>query len=74
MSQHYSRPSRESDPYPLPDVETFYADRGPAQVRGTLTLMSYLPRNRHPFDASTLLSLAAFWCFILWCVHLIGGW
>ncbi len=24
MSQHYSDPSRESEPYALPDVETFY--------------------------------------------------
>jgi hypothetical protein len=24
MAQHYSDPSRETDPYALPDVETFY--------------------------------------------------
>lgn len=24
MSQHYSDPSRETDPYALPDVEVFY--------------------------------------------------
>lgn len=28
MSQHYSDPERESDPYALPDVEVFYADEG----------------------------------------------
>lgn len=26
MSQHYSDPRRESDPYALPDVETFQVD------------------------------------------------
>ena len=26
MSQHYSEPSRESDAYALPDIETFYMD------------------------------------------------
>lgn len=26
MSQHYSDPSRESDPHALPDVEVFYVE------------------------------------------------
>ncbi len=28
MRQVYSNPSRESDPYALPDVEVFYQDHG----------------------------------------------
>ena len=28
MTQAYSNPGRESDPYSLPDVETFYVDEG----------------------------------------------
>lgn len=27
MSQHYSDPSRESDPYALPNIEVFYLDK-----------------------------------------------
>ena len=34
MSQHYSDPSRESDPYALPDVVVFYADEGDLQIEG----------------------------------------
>lgn len=30
----------------------------------------YTPRNRNPFDTSALVSLAAFWCFVL----LVGHW
>jgi len=28
MGQHYSNPTREADPYALPDVETFYLECG----------------------------------------------
>jgi len=41
MSQHYSDPRRESDPYALPDVEVFYSpyilcpDCGDHDVSGT---------------------------------------
>lgn len=36
MSQHYSDPERESDPYSLPDVETFYRTRAENKEYGTL--------------------------------------
>lgn len=32
MAQHYSNPKRESDPYALPDVETFFQET--CMVRG----------------------------------------
>lgn len=31
MSQHYSNPSRESDPHSLPDVEVFYVSKAEAE-------------------------------------------
>jgi len=34
MSQYYSDPKREADPYSLPDVEVFYADEGGLYIEG----------------------------------------
>lgn len=45
MGQHYSRPSRRSDPYSLPDVETFRLTAREVAERDEDTIHEYMKRH-----------------------------
>jgi hypothetical protein len=70
MSQHYSDPTRESDPHALPDVETFYMS--PSELAQwarscgyTLEAGAVLDADGEPIDAPTYTSPGWYWwpCF-----------